>query len=105
MSISGMPGLFQVVAQTKNGFIVESLVDGKRQAVSSFQKISILEDVTMYGKTEDKLLREIFISMRSMDAEAVAVNPKAEPAELKAFLNKVFADNDSERIYASDIKN
>ncbi|MBK8847775.1 MAG: DUF5606 domain-containing protein [Bacteroidetes bacterium] len=38
MSISGMPGLYQVVAQTKNGFIVESLVDCKRQAVSSFQK-------------------------------------------------------------------
>ncbi|MBK8847774.1 MAG: hypothetical protein IPO27_15020 [Bacteroidetes bacterium] len=58
----------------------------------------------MYGKTEDKRLREIFTSMRGMDAEVAAVNPKAEAAELKAFLNKVFVDNDSERIYASDIK-
>jgi hypothetical protein len=30
LSITGKPGLFKMVAQAKNGVIVESLIDGKR---------------------------------------------------------------------------
>ena len=31
LSISGKPGLFKLVSQTKNGALIESLIDGKRQ--------------------------------------------------------------------------
>ena len=30
LTISGQPGLFRYVAQSRTGFIVESLLDGKR---------------------------------------------------------------------------
>ena len=30
ISVSGKPGLYKVLGQTKNGVIVESLIDGKK---------------------------------------------------------------------------
>lgn len=104
MAISGTGGLFKVVAQTKNGFIVESMQDGKRSAVSSYQKISILEDVSIYGKTDDMPLRKVMQMMDEKAEASLAMNPKASSAELQSFLTTVFPDNDGERIYPSDIK-
>lgn len=104
MAISGTPGLYKIIAQSQNGFIVESMIDGKRTAISSYQKISILEDVSIYGKTEDMPLRKV---MKMMDAQSdmcMKMNPKADNKDLYAFLQSVFPDSDSERIYPSDIK-
>ncbi len=35
ISVPGMSGLFKVVGNNKNGFIVESVVDNKRSMISS----------------------------------------------------------------------
>ena len=59
ISISGQPGLFKVVAQSKNGIIVENLTDKKRIAISSTAKVSSLEDISMFTTGEDKPVREI----------------------------------------------
>ena len=47
ISIGGMSGLYKVVAQSKGGFIVESLADKKRSQAYSSYKISSLEDITV----------------------------------------------------------
>ena len=39
LSITGKPGLFKVVAQTKNGIVVESLIDQKRITAFSNEKM------------------------------------------------------------------
>ena len=38
-SVSGKPGLYKVIGQTKNGVIVTSLSDGKKLAMSTSSKI------------------------------------------------------------------
>ncbi len=48
ISISGRPGLFKVVAQGKNSIIVESVVDKKRFPAYSTDRISALEDISIY---------------------------------------------------------
>ena len=103
LSISGMGGLFKVVAQTKSGFIVESIVDNKRLPVSATQKISMLEDISVYTTSDDVLLREVFLKMQEHDAEAAAIDLKADGKVFKDFLTKVLPDWDQERVYASDI--
>ncbi|MEG1634866.1 MAG: DUF5606 domain-containing protein, partial [Rikenellaceae bacterium] len=40
LSISGQPGLYKYVAQSKGGIIVESLSEQKRFAVSGASKVS-----------------------------------------------------------------
>ena len=60
IAISGKPGLFKVVAQGKNNLIVESLEDGKRIPAYSTDRISALEDISVYTYDEDASLNELF---------------------------------------------
>lgn len=101
LSISGTGGLFKVVAQTKNGFIVESLADKKRIAVSSTQKISMLDDISVYCESGDKPLREVFKAMQENDSDAEDAQKSAQAS--KDFITKALPDWDRERVYASDI--
>jgi hypothetical protein len=41
LAISGKPGLYKVVAQSKSTLIVESLEDGKRFPAHSSNKVSL----------------------------------------------------------------
>ena len=59
IAISGQPGLYKVVAQSKNGIIVEGLADKKRTSISSTAKVSSLEDISMFTTGEDKPVSEI----------------------------------------------
>jgi len=59
ISIAGMSGLYKVVAQTKNGLIVESLTDKKRVPVYATNKVSTLDDVRIYSTGDDVPLKEV----------------------------------------------
>ena len=41
LAISGQPGLYKYVAQSTNGVIVESLLDGKRMNASASSKVGV----------------------------------------------------------------
>lgn len=100
-TIGGKPGLQKLVAQSANGVIVESLIDGKRFNAYSSYKISSLEDISIYGETEDIPLREVLVKI----AEASNFGEIEIPskADLKSTLNG-FVEIDQERVYESDIK-
>jgi len=105
ISIPGMSGLYKMVAQMRNGgFVVESLVDGRRLPVSSMQRITMLKDIAVYTVDEDMPLYELFKKMKDQDAVASSVPHKAEPAVLKATLKKILPDFDEERVHTSDIR-
>jgi hypothetical protein len=105
ISISGMSGLYKVVAQAKNGFIVESLADKKRQPISSSQRISAIEDISMYTNDEDIKLTEVLKNMKAMEAEVLALDiKKTDERTIRAFFKKVLPNFDEERVYTSDIK-
>jgi hypothetical protein len=104
MSVSGLPGLFRLVAQNKSGFVVESIAGQKRTVVNARQRVSMLKDITVYTRTGDKPLREILLALREKHGAQLPVNPKSDPAELKKFFESVVPDYDPERVYLSDIK-
>ncbi len=104
MSIAGMSGLFRLVAQTKNGFVVESLNDKKRYPIQASQKISMLEDISVFTRGGDMALKEVFLKMKEHQAAAMAIDPKGSPDALKTFFKTVLPDFDEERVYPSDIK-
>ena len=58
ISITGQPGLFKILAQAKNGIIVEGLADKKRVHVYSTTKVSTLADIGMYTTGEEKPIEE-----------------------------------------------
>jgi len=60
LSIAGKPGLFQMISQSKSGLVVESLIDGRRTPAFSHERISSLEEISIFTETDDKPLKEIF---------------------------------------------
>ena len=48
LAISGKPGLFKYVAQSSNGVIVESLLDGKRVNASASSRVCALTEISIY---------------------------------------------------------
>ncbi len=100
-TIGGKPGLQKLVAQSANGVIVESLVDGKKFNAYSSYKISSLEDISIYGETEDIPLREVLVKIGEANGYAEIEIPSKN--ELKNVLASI-VDIDEERVYESDIK-
>ncbi len=105
ISISGKPGLFKMVGQMKNGIIVESLEDNKRFPAYASHKVSALDDISIYGYSEDVPLVEVFVMMYKLEEGKETLDSnKASIEELRARLREAFAEFDEERVYASDLK-
>ncbi|WP_397447069.1 DUF5606 domain-containing protein [Polaribacter sp. R77954] len=104
ISVSGKPGLFQVISQSKNAIIVESLVDNKRLAVNSTQNVSLLENIAIYTYEEDMPLLNVFKAMSEKTAGAKALSHKESGKKLAAFFAEVLPNYDDERVYTSNIK-
>lgn len=103
ISVSGLPGLHKILSQTKNGLIVESLDDGRRRPVYSSQKVSSLEDISIYTLDDDVPLKDVFMKIHEKQKGKEAPSHKSDPEELRAFLTEVLEDVDHERVYNSDV--
>ncbi len=101
LSISGQPGLFKLVAETKNSIIVESLITGKRMPAYSTSKISSLSDISVFTETGEVLLTDLF---KKIKENGKIISAKASSNEIKAFFTDILPDYDKDRVYVSDMK-
>jgi hypothetical protein len=104
LAISGKSGLFKFISQGRNGIIVESFDDHKRTVVHSSAKVSALEDIAIFTKSEELPLVEVFKKLFEKLEGKPSISHKAQPDELKALLESILPDYDRERVYVSDIK-
>lgn len=104
IAISGKPGLYKVIAQGKNNIIVESLETNKRLPAYASDRISALEDISIYAYDEDKPLKEIFQAIYEKESGKEAISHKEDAAKLRAYLLEILPNYDQERVYNSDIK-
>lgn len=104
IAISGKPGLFKVIAQGKNNIIVESLEDKKRVPAYSTDRISALDDISIYTYDDDKPLREIYRTIFDKENGGETISHKEDAKKLKAYLLEILPSYDQERVYGSDIK-
>jgi len=104
LSIAGKPGLFKMVAQAKNGVIVESLIDGKRSQAFTHDKVSSLEEISVFTDTGDKPLREILQAVKEITNQSKAPDPKSDNQALVLFFETIMPDYDRDRVYVSHIK-
>lgn len=104
IAISGKPGLFKVVAQGKSNLIVESLEDGKRIPAYSTDRISALEDISVYTYEEDALLSTVFELIYKKENGGVAPSHKEDKNILENYLLEILPNYDQERVYFSDVK-
>lgn len=104
ISISGMPGLYKVVGQTKNGFIAESLIDKKRIPAYSHYKVSSLEDISIFSTGDDVPLKDVLQKIADKENYGAAIDTKKADDELKKYFGEAFAEYDKDRVYISDIR-
>ena len=93
-----------MVSSTKNGVLVESLVDGKRIPAFSHERISSLEEISVFTEIEDVPLKQIFHSMYNITNQQQALSHKSSAKELMEFFESVLPEYDRDRVYTSDIK-
>jgi len=103
ISVSGLPGLHKVLTHTKTGLIVESLLDGKRRPIYASQKVSALEDISIYTEKEDLPLTDILKLIHDKEKGKKALSHKEDPSKLREYLTGLVKDLDHDRVYNSDI--
>jgi len=104
IAISGQPGLFKVVAQSKNGIIVENLADKKRTAVSATAKVSSLEDISMFTTGEDKPVAEIMKSIFDKEKGGACIDSKSDDKAVVAYFAAILPEYDKDRVYTSNMR-
>ena len=104
ISISGQPGLFKIVAQSKNGIIVEGLADKKRVNVYASTKVSTLSDISMFTTGDDKPIAEIMKAVFDKENGGPAIDSKSTDAAVAAYFGEVLPEYDKDRVYVSNMR-
>lgn len=102
VSVTGLPGLFEILTSKSDGAIVRGLEDKATKFVSSrVHNLSHLESIEVYTTGENVNLVEVFNAMQEKGA---ALPAEKDAKAIKAFFEKVFPELDFERVYNSDMK-
>lgn len=104
LSVSGQHGLFNYIAQARNGAIVEALGDKRRTCFDMKSRITTLADISIYTSEGEMKLQEVFRKLHETLGEADAPTSKASADELKALFLKAIPNYDGDRFYVSHMK-
>lgn len=104
LTISGKPGLFQLIAQSKDRIIVESLIDKSRIPVFPTNKVSSLEDISIFTTSEEVPLKDVLRKIFTIENRGKAIDPKSDNTTLKKYMEKILPDYDQSKVYVSDMK-
>lgn len=102
VAVSGKPGLYEIISQTKGGIIVQSLVDKKRLPINAMHNVSVLNDIAIYTHDDEIPLRNIFKTIAEKSIQVIS--HKESNDKLISFFNEVLPNYDEERVYPSNIK-
>ncbi len=106
LTISGKPGLYRLLSQGRNMFIVEAVdATKKRMPVYNSDKVVMLDDIAIYTDTEEVPLRDVFAKIQEKEGGVLPFDMKAAtPEELVEYFESVMPDYDRERVYLTHIK-
>jgi hypothetical protein len=102
--VSGKSGAFKVIAQSRSGFIAESLIDGKKMPISASNRITSVEDIIVFTETDEVKLKEVLKKMKEITNGEQAIDHKSPDKAIVAFFESVLPDYDKEKVYVSDMK-
>ena len=104
ISISGKPGLYKLVSQLKNGFIIEEVTTKKKVSIGNSSQVSLLDNIAMFTFDKEVPLFEVFENIAKNHDYKEALSHKSSEDELKEFMTASLPNYDTERVYNSDIK-
>ncbi len=105
VSISGKPGLYLIKSQAIGRIIVESLLDGKCIPAFAHDRMSSLEEISIFSVDEDRPLKEVFKMIHDKMGDKVDFDfKKVSNEQLCAKFLEVMPDYDQDAVYPSDMK-
>ena len=104
LTVAGHHGLFEYVAQARNGIIAESLATRKRTALDAHSRVNTLADISIFTSDGELKLKEVFLALKEALGDAEAPTSKSSPEALKALFAQAVPDYDEDRFYVSHMK-
>ncbi|QJB34647.1 DUF5606 domain-containing protein [Chitinophaga oryzae] len=105
VAVTGLGGLFQLIASKQDGAIVRSLEDKSTRFVSSrVHNFTPLESIEVFTTGENVNLAEVFKAMDEKAAAFPLIDNKADNNAIKAYFKSVYPEFDEDRVYVSDMK-
>ncbi|WP_449400443.1 DUF5606 family protein [Chryseobacterium wanjuense] len=86
ISISGKPGLYKLVSQLRNGFIIEDVTSKKKVSIGNSSQVSLLDNIAMFTVDKEVPLFEVFENIAKNFDYKEAIGHKSSDAELKEFM-------------------
>lgn len=104
ISITGKPGLYQILSQGRGTLIVEDVESKRRLPVHTRDQVVSLGDISMYTESGDTPLGEILDKVYAR-FEGKPVDVKAmDSAALHGTFGEIVEDYDRDRVRDNDIK-
>ena len=102
VSVTGLPGLFELIASKSDGAIVRSLDDKSTRFVSSrIHNFSHLESIEVYTENDNVNLADVFHAMQNSSEN---LPDEKDAKAVKSYFEKAYPTMDFDRVYASDMK-
>ncbi len=104
VAVTGLAGLYQLLATKADGAIVRSLADNSTKFISArLHNVTPLESIEVYTTGDNVRLHHVFQKMQESSAN-LADNKKGDNTAVKEYFQSVFPDFDEDRVYVSDMK-
>ena len=106
VAVSGLPGIYKMVANRNNGLIIEDIDSGKKRFASARKhQFTPLESVAIYTDDGDSTeLSNVFKNMLEQIQDNPPIDTKSPPEELFDYFADVLPQYDRNKVKVGDIK-
>lgn len=102
ISVTGLPGLFELLNSKNDGAIVRSLEDKSVRFVSNrVHQFSHLESIEVYTQRDNVNLVTVF---QAMEKAGLSLPDEKDAAAVKKYFEQAYPEMDFDRVYASDMR-
>jgi len=105
ISVTGLPGLYKLVASRQNGLLIEALDTKKRQFVSARKhQFTPLVSVGIYTYLDTIGLDEVLKRVHASESTTPVPETNDKADDLRAWFKGIVSDHDEERVHINDIR-
>jgi hypothetical protein len=102
ISVTGLPGLYELINNKGDGAVIRSLEDKITKFASGrIHNFSHLESIEVFTLNGNVNLTSVF---HAMEKSGVSIPDANNNSAVKKYFEKVYPDIDFEKVYASDLK-
>lgn len=105
ISVSGLPGLYKLVASRPNGLLIESFAPAKRQFVSARKhQFTPLASIGIYTYTDVAALNDVLQKVDDTHEANPIPDVNAKSDQLREWFKTIVPDHDEDRVHINDIR-